>query len=67
MKSAGTTSPPLRIRIGKLYDFIQPPIATCRCRRDLSPPTHVVSAPAPEAVNTARTTRSVKLRDVGSL
>ncbi|KAB0396576.1 hypothetical protein E2I00_005855, partial [Balaenoptera physalus] len=24
-----------------------PPTATCRCRRDLSPPTRVVAAPAP--------------------
>lgn len=41
MKSAGTISPPLRIRIGKLYDFIQPPLppvaaaATCRLLRML--------------------------------
>ncbi|XP_040314113.1 uncharacterized protein LOC121019003 isoform X6 [Herpailurus yagouaroundi] len=29
-----------------------PPTATCRCRRDLSPPTHVVAAPAPGKTRT---------------
>lgn len=52
MKSAGTTPPLLRTRDGKSFTIsATPPIhtdtATCRCRRDLSPPTHVVAAPAP--------------------
>lgn len=48
MKSAGIVSPLLKTRVGKPFTIQPPPpTATCRCRRDLSPPTHVVAAPAP--------------------
>lgn len=49
MRSEGTLSPPLRTGTGKPLPITvtPPPTATCRCRRDLSPPTHVVAAPAP--------------------
>ncbi|XP_045297722.1 uncharacterized protein LOC123578707 isoform X8 [Leopardus geoffroyi] len=40
-------------RVGKPFTIqAPPPTATCRCRRDLSPPTHVVAAPAPGKTRT---------------